>query len=273
MNAEDGGAGIQARCDGLLVARCVVEDNRTAGFGAGAGLLQWRSGDTTVVESLFQQNAAGGYAGGIRVRTDVPQASARIANCVVRGNTAGDYGAGIALQVYQGEITGTTVYANSGEKWGGVLVSMGGAFRVANSIFWGNVDTLPSSSVFEENFYCPYPAWSYMRHSCAEGWTGYGGATNTGLDPQFLDGFGLDGIPGTHDDDLRIGSLSPCVDAGSNAWTLADVADLDNDGNTSERTPTDADHLRRFADNPNVVDTGTGTAPIVDMGAYEQRGP
>jgi hypothetical protein len=32
---------------------------------------------------------------------------------------------------------------------------------------------------------------------------------------------------------------------------------------------TDLDGESRFVDDPTVVDTGNGTAPIVDMGAYE----
>jgi hypothetical protein len=52
-----------------------------------------------------------------------------------------------------------------------------------------------------------------------------------------------------------------------------DTADLDNDGDTAERTPLDLDHGQRFLNDPCTVDTGVPDPPaypnVVDMGAYE----
>ncbi|MFQ5463682.1 MAG: IPTL-CTERM sorting domain-containing protein [Phycisphaerae bacterium] len=78
-----------------------------------------------------------------------------------------------------------------------------------------------------------------------------------------------DGIPGTADDDLRLLSGSPCIDAANNAAVPPDVPDLDGDGGTFEPLPFDLDGNPRFVDDPETVDTGIGTPPIVDMGAYE----
>jgi hypothetical protein len=69
--------------------------------------------------------------------------------------------------------------------------------------------------------------------------------------------------------DYRVAAGSPCVDAGDNAAVPGDVTDLDGDGNTTEPQPFDLAGLWRFIDGPGIVDTGAGTAPIVDMGAYE----
>jgi len=44
---------------------------------------------------------------------------------------------------------------------------------------------------------------------------------------------------------------------------------LDGDGNVSEPLPYDLDSTCRFIDLDTVADTGNGTSPIVDMGAYE----
>jgi hypothetical protein len=49
----------------------------------------------------------------------------------------------------------------------------------------------------------------------------------------------------------------------------ADTWDLDDDGDTTEPLPIDIDGDPRFIDDPATADTGNGTAPIVDMGAYE----
>ena len=43
---------------------------------------------------------------------------------------------------------------------------------------------------------------------------------NSSADPLFLDADGLDNIPGTEDDDLRLQSGSPAIDAGDNAALL-----------------------------------------------------
>ena len=85
---------------------------------------------------------------------------------------------------------------------------------------------------------------------------------------------GPDGIRGTSDDNLRLRAVSPCVDAGRNGGLLADRADLDLDGDTSELLPFDLDGNPRRVDDPNVPDTGSGVPPLTDLGAFErQAGP
>ena len=85
---------------------------------------------------------------------------------------------------------------------------------------------------------------------------------NINADPRFVrnPSYGIDGKWGTADDDfgdLRLRSNSPCIDAGNNSAVPAGIT-------------TDLDGLARFVDIPGVPDTGLGTAPIVDMGAYEK---
>jgi hypothetical protein len=63
-------------------------------------------------------------------------------------------------------------------------------------------------------------------------------------------------------------ALCECTISG-NAAVPEDVFDLDGDGNTSEPTPLDLDRQARFVEDPNGPNTGNGTPPIVDMGAYE----
>ncbi len=78
----------------------------------------------------------------------------------------------------------------------------------------------------------------------------------------FADADGADDSLGTADDDLRLRSGSPAIDAGSNEALPEDVFDLDGDGDTTELLPVDVDyHVRTF-------DGGSGRA-VVDMGAYE----
>jgi hypothetical protein len=62
------------------------------------------------------------------------------------------------------------------------------------------------------------------------------------------------------DGDLRLLPASPCIDAGNNSAVPSGIT-------------TDLTGNPRFAYVPGVADSGSGTAPIVDMGAYESPNP
>lgn len=76
-----------------------------------------------------------------------------------------------------------------------------------------------------------------------------GGLTIVTADPMFVD-------PGAGDYRLLAGS--PSVDAGENAAVPSGMT-------------TDWNGMPRFVDDPDTVDTGFGTAPIVDHGAFERQ--
>src|SRR5690606_9808547 len=69
--------------------------------------------------------------------------------------------------------------------------------------------------------------------------------------------------------DYRLLPGSPAADAGANDLVPPDTFDLDGDGDTTESLPLDLAFAPRFTDDPAAPDTGRGSAPIVDMGAYE----
>ena len=48
-----------------------------------------------------------------------------------------------------------------------------------------------------------------------------------------------------------------------------DIVDLDGDGDIFEPVPYDLDGRPRFTDDPAAMDTGAGTPPLIDVGAYE----
>ena len=69
------------------------------------------------------------------------------------------------------------------------------------------------------------------------------------VDPMFVDAAG---------GDYRFLPASPCIDAGDNAAAAGLASDLDGHA--------------RFFDDPATPDTGSGPAPLVDIGAYEYCG-
>jgi hypothetical protein len=119
---------------------------------------------------------------------------------------------------------------------------------------------------------------SVPQYSCVED-AAFAGNGNLYADPRLADvGTWRDpGTPGDkNDDSWRAGdphlmSGSPCIDAGENTAVPLDSVDLDADGDAGERLPWDLAAAPRCRDDPATVDTGTGTSPVVDMGAYEYR--
>ncbi len=102
-----------------------------------------------------------------------------------------------------------------------------------------------------------------VRYCVVEGgWSGDGG-NNLDADPLFTDPV---------NDNFTLLPGSPAIDAGHNWEVLADTADIDSDGNTSELTPLDLPGNPRFAADEVGFDPGCGIPVVVDMGAYEYQG-
>ena len=73
----------------------------------------------------------------------------------------------------------------------------------------------------------------------------------------FVDADGADNEIGTEDDDLRLSSDSPCINAGDNSVIPADTFDLDGDGDPNEPIPFDIEGKPRILNE------------TVDVGAFE----
>jgi predicted outer membrane repeat protein len=93
----------------------------------------------------------------------------------------------------------------------------------------------------------------------AQGGLWAGAPGNFDSPPLFTDADGADNIAFNGDDDYSLAAGSPGIDAGSNAAVPAGLL-------------TDFAGNGRFQDDPAVTDSGLGTAPIVDVGAYEAPG-
>ena len=124
--------------------------------------------------------------------------------------------------------------------------------RLTGCVVWGNT---PGEIVASSGA----PVVTYCN---VEG--GYTGTGNIDADPLFIDPDGPDNDPNTwQDNNYRLSSTSPCIDAANNAAVPSSVI-------------TDLDGLPRFVDDPATPDCpyapGTcGEPPIADMGAFEYQ--
>jgi hypothetical protein len=223
-------------------------------------------GDTTLINCWFLDNS-GSNAGGFY---NLGNSSAT--NCLFSGNEATTRHGGGIYNNTNGILTLTncTVIGNRAFSLGGGISDEGISVTLNNCILWDNSDRDIDGTGVTAQIFADGDSPVIANFSCIQGWSGSpGGIGNTGENPFLVDADGPDDLYGTEDDDPRLGDGSPCIDAGDNAALPPDDLDVDGDGNTFEPMPFDLDGNARFVDDPFTVDTGEGTSPIVDMGAYE----
>ena len=223
--AEGGGAMYNERSAPTLIS-CSIQGNE-ARFGAGVANVQ---SNPTLVNCLFVGNNAAetpNSAGGAMENRD--GSAPTLINCTLGGNTA---------------------------VVGGAIFNADSHPVVTNCILWQNLDAGGMNEAAQ--LHDEPGSMTQVNHSCIQGLTGtLGGVGNIGADPLFRDADGLDGTFGTGDDDVRVSSVSPCVDAGDNAALPFDTLDLDDDGDQFEPLPLD------------FSGSGRVTAGVVDMGSHE----
>jgi len=186
--------------------------------------------NVTVVNCVIGKNETTGEGGGLHCSGE----QSMVLNCLISGNTALE---GAGARCFRGsvEFGNCTITENSAFRRGGGIWVAEGYATVRNSILWGNkVDEI----------YADTGSIEVQYSDILGGWPGEG---NIDADPKFVDPEG---------ENYRLVGGSPCIDAADNsAVPLSVIRDLD--GNL------------RFHDDPDTPDTGKGTPPIVDMGAYE----
>jgi len=200
---------------------------------AGGVLDASTDGTRSFVNSRFVGNASEGSNGGGLYVFSGTNETVHVANCTFHGNTALELGGGIMFQS-QAEAT------------------------IENCIAWGNTDMngMGASAQISASETTGAPL---VNHSLVQdGWTG-AGSNNINANPLFVDADGADNILGNEDDNVRLQSGSPAIDAGDSCAVPLDTSDLDGDADTAERLPYDLDENSRMA----------GYA--VDMGAYENQ--
>lgn len=259
--ASDGafsvGGGLSAYFANPVVTGCTFIANTAA---VGGGGLYTEGEAATVIGCTFHRNAAvggsnccgsDGWGGAVMFGYF---SSATLTDCVMTANRADLGGAVFTIALSTPRIVNGTIVGNTGRLGGGAYGFNQGVLTITGSIVWANsADQIAGD-----------PAT--VGYCCVQGgaaWAG-GGPHNTDADPRLvrLPSPGADGVWGTPDDDqgdLRLRSGSPCIDAGSNAAIPPAVT-------------TDMAGRPRFRDDTGTPDSGAGSPPIVDLGAYEFQG-
>jgi len=171
-----------------------------------------------------------------------------ITNCLFIRNESEVVGGGVSVVSASPAFLNCTFFANSASHGGGAWVHSGNpGFR--NCIFWDNTDDSGVGESAQVHFVAvPPQPWIPpgsvdFRNCCLRDWSGtLPGEGNFGADPLFFDPDGPDQLLGTDDDNFRLASASPAIDAGDNTYVYVS---------------------HDFAGNPRI----DGAA--VDLGAYE----
>jgi Secretion system C-terminal sorting domain len=246
---------------------------------SGGGILSAEQANVRVVNSGFFGNSADWGGGGLLVAESTFEGrSVQVVNSVFSGNSAMIGGAILSYQLGSDilvEIIHSTFFGNVAT---GVLADHGGGgihhngsaadFRVRNSILWNN-----SALMGEDDIHVSDAGrLPSLQGTIAATIVGDAPSDMNNLggtivaDPLFRDPSGQDGIAGTPDDNLELTSQSPALNSGDLLNLPEDWADLDGDGDYTERLPAD------FASNRRVWPGSNGPA-APDLGAYEFEAP
>jgi hypothetical protein len=269
----------------VAIDSCVFDNNN----GDGSGAIFNGTSTVSILKCIFVSNSGGdGINAGGAVHNSNSQVD--IVDCAFLGNSGGTQNGGAIYNVNTDAFVVNCVFSENGAGSGGAVANVDSDPVFVNCTFSANDDALSpynSSAIYVDSTSAPSLINCIVWNHDEPTFGGAGkiafsycniedvvppGIGNISTDPLFVDFDGPDNTPGTIDDNLRLLPGSPCIDAGDNTAVPADEFDLDGDGDTAEPIPFDLAGLPRFLDDPKTIDTGNGTPPIVDMGAYEFTG-
>jgi hypothetical protein len=244
---NDRGGGMWINSGAPTVTHCIFTGNFASEKGGG---LRVTSGSPVIDGCIFISNSASSGGGGIGAGSG---SSFTVKNTFFRGNSTVSTG-GAGIETASGVTVVNCVFQNNSGN--GLLFIVAGT--VLDSTFTGNDSygvafdqdgTVVNSILWADAIDEVFVGFGTISVSYSDvGGSGFSGTGNKSADPVFVN-------PAAGD--LRLGPASPAVDAGRNA-------------SVPVGTTTDINGLPRFFDDPTVPDTGVGTPPIVDMGAYER---
>jgi parallel beta-helix repeat protein/predicted outer membrane repeat protein len=277
---DDGGGGINNYQGSPTIRNCTLRGNSC--FADGGGIRNWGNSKPIITHCTFSGNSSGQEGGGIM---NGKASSPTVTNCTFSGNSAGEDGGGMYSNDHSNAmvtnctfigntvkltgggmynvnsscptVTNCTFSKNSAEVGGGGISNYKASIKVKNCIFWNN-SAPDGEEIYLRSTKSEFSSIDVDYCDVREGQSGiylegtgniiHWGADNIDADPKFAD------------EELRLSAGSPCIDAGDNTAVSGGVT-------------TDLAGNPRFVDDPLTTDTGNGTPPIVDMGAYEYRPP
>ena len=250
----DEGGGIKCDNASPTITNCRLIANK-ANVTGGGGLACVNGSAPRLVNCALNGNTTNGFDGGAGIYNVGGQPA--LINCTLSGNfTTGVGVIGGALRNKSGgqitftncSLSGNTAYDASAMYSDGT----GTQTTLTNCIVWGH--PAGTSGV---RIQTSANAVTTITYSDVQ--QGFAGAGNLNVNPGFIDANGPDNVIGNADDDVRLGRFSPATDAGNNSAPGLTGVTTDQGGSP-----------RKFNDT-NVADTGSGSAPIVDMGAFERQ--
>ena len=257
--AAYGGAGYYRNgADPHFISCHFVGNQATVGHG-GAIYSQGAQTTPVIIGCHFVANTASDDGGGI---FSYNGGGLQIVNCRFAGNRSADKAGALYCRTDDvSTVVNSTFFANQAAYGGGIYIWGSSHTTVANTVLWANTATYgpqiglgnaSSLTIGYSDLEGGQAAGIYNEDSTVN----WDAGSMITVDPLFAGAAGPDDVVGTEDDDLHLFSGSPCIDAGDNAAMPGNI-DVDLDG------------APRFFNDPDTSDTGSGTAPIIDMGAYE----
>jgi hypothetical protein len=261
--------------------------NGYVSLGNGGGIDCTLESAPTIRDCVLLNNTAHALGGGIACRGF---SHAVITRCTFIGNASldapeGAQGGGLSLFVVSNAIVTDCVFIDNYSLWGGAVDCSGSFPVITNCLFVDNTASIGGGAVFCSGADPVITNCTFTRNTSPNGGAlvlagavleSYPVLTNCILwndgPEEIVVGIGSPTVtysdvengwpgPGNIDESpVFVGDTvhhaSPCIDAG------------DNDA-VPHGIDTDLDGCPRFVDNPDTEDTGHGTPPLVDMGAYE----
>ncbi len=263
---QDGGA-VHVEQSRPVLRNCQFSGNQSAknpdgNFGSGGALYAHQNSIVKIVTSSFDGNTAEHQGGAIGVdatwltvlnsrftgnHADSSSGGAIILsggtgdifNSIFNGNYANE-GGGISVSGGSEMFLVNSTLSNNQASWGGALDVYDSEVTITNTILWDNHANAYGQQIILDNQSLLFVASSDVTGGTS-GIEDYSGnssinyqADNIDSDPLFVSQAGIDGIPGTTDDNLGLQQNSPCIDKANQAALPLDDYDLDEDGNTAE---------------------------------------
>jgi hypothetical protein len=237
--------------------------NAVASLDGGAMVNDGASGGISspqLTNVTFVGNAASGSGGAMYNFGQSGTSSPQLVNVIFSGNSAGFGGAMVNTGnsgISSPQLTNVTFSGNLADG-GGAMYNDNSLPNMTNVILWGNKSNNNQGHQLYNSFASPVLSYTLIQNGANDIFNDSSTVTyGPGMvssDPLFVAPITATVAP-TTTGDYRLAALSPAIDAGLNsAITLT----------------TDLDGNHRFYDD-GVIDTGSGSPPLVDLGAFERQ--